>query len=609
MSFVALRRVDIPVEQTWNLEDIFPTKDAWEQELTAVDATLPSLRDCTQNVGRSATQLLAYLHARDAVRDRVARLQSYASYLVYEDSTNPNSQAMSGRAKALGVRFAQVLTEVRNQLLELPDGVLEQFLTEETGLSEYRWYIERLIQAKPHRLSSEAELALAAVGGSLFAPERIYETFTAGDIKFEPVLDGDGKEFSVSLWSYFTQVETSPDSTLRRNAFHSLTSGLRPYQHGLGSVFATEIERNVAMAKLRGYSSTAEMLLNDSSEFAQADHAPITVFEQALDIIQTELAPHMRRYARLRKRVLGLDKLYYCDVKAPLDVTFNPKVTFAEAGQIITDAVAVLGDEYQEKMRKACFERWVYQGDNIGRGMIAFGDAVPGVHGYSFYPWGGNFYDVPLLGHELGHAVHLDFANETQRASNQMPAMLFIEAPSTLNEHLIVRHLRDTRNDPKLHRWLDMYLMMSYHHNFVTHILEAELLRRLYRMAENGQSLSSGLITETKGQVLSDFWGDTVEIDEGAKLTWMRQPHYYSGLYPYTYSVGLTASTVIAKRIATEGQEAGKAWVEVLKMGGNRSAFDLFKAAGLDMSAADVYRDAVAYVGQLVDKLEASFQD
>jgi oligoendopeptidase F len=315
----------------------------------------------------------------------------------------------------------------------------------------------------------------------------------------------------------------------------------------------------------------------------------------------------MQRYARLRKKQLGLDTLLFSDVKAPLDPEFDPPISYKEAGEIITEAVGVLGSEYQNQMRKAFSERWVYRGDNIGRRMIAFGGGVHGVHGYSFYPWGGNLFDMLLLSHELGHTIHYTLSAQNQRFINNSQSMLFVESPSTLVEHLVVNYLQKERSDPRLNRWLNMYLMMSYHHNCATHVLEAELLRRLYKMVENKEPLTTSNISETKGKILSEFWGETVEIDEGAKLTWMRQPHYYMGLYPFTYSIGMSAATIIAQRIKIEGKGIGEQWTEVLKQGGNIKGLDLYKMVDLDMSTTSIIKQTITHVGTIVDHLEKSF--
>jgi oligoendopeptidase F len=603
-----LHRNDVPIHETWNLDDIFPSVDAWQAEVEYLARDFKALgrTGWSLNPDTDAQALLDCLKRRDELSGRMSRVSSYASMRYTEDSTDSGNQMMMGRASILWTDANEVFTSLRTEIIGLPAGAVERFLDEEPAMAPFRNYVQGIMAIARYQLHPDAEAALATVSDTLSIPDALYNTITSADLKFRPVLDKDGKEVPISLFSYMTQIETSPDTTLRRNAYQSLVEGLTPYQHGLAGTLGGHVRANVSLAKLRGYPSVFDMLLTESQGF-DADRVPVAVFDQVLDIIQKELAPHMQRYARLRKRVLGLDKLLFSDVKAPLDVEFDPHVTFDEAGDIITGAVGVLGDEYQATMRKAFTDRWVYRGNNAGKGMIAYATGVPGAHGYVFYPWGGNLFDVVLLGHELGHAVHIDFALRYQPPTNMFSSSFYIESPSTFTEHLIVQHLRKTSDDPALHRWTNMYLMMSYHHNFVTHVLEAELLRRLYRLAEAGSPLTTAIISATKADILASFWGDTIDLDEGSSLTWMRQPHYYMGLYPYTYAVGMAASTVLAQRIQTEGKTLGAQWVEVLKQGGSKTSLDLFPMVDIDMASPEVIRQAVAHVGSIVDELERSF--
>ena len=126
------------------------------------------------------------------------------------------------------------------------------------------------------------------------------------------------------------------------------------------------------------------------------------------------------------------------------------------------------------------------------------------------------------------------------------------------------------------------------------------------RFGDNGP-MNLAPARERTGDILSAFWGDTVEIDEGARMTWMRQPHYYMGLYPYTYSVGLVASTAMARLVQDEGQPAVERWLNVLKAGGTMKPLELMQAAGIDMRSPAPIHDAVAYVGSLIDELELAF--
>lgn len=178
-----------------------------------------------------------------------------------------------------------------------------------------------------------------------------------------------------------------------------------------------------------------------------------------------------------------------------------------------------------------------------------------------------------------------------------------------MNELILGNHLLNETNDPQMKRWVILQFLGTYYHNFVTHLLEGEFQRRVYELAGAGEPLTATTLRLTKNQVLEGFWGDSVQLDEGAGRTWMRQPHYYMGLYPYTYSAGLTASTAAYKQFEEEGQPAIDRWLDMLKAGGTKSALDLFADAGVDMSNPDTIRTAVNYVGDLITQLEESYAE
>lgn len=266
-----------------------------------------------------------------------------------------------------------------------------------------------------------------------------------------------------------------------------------------------------------------------------------------------------------------------------------------------------MGPEYTEIVQKGLTERWVDLADNVGKSTGAFCASPYGSHPFILITWTDTMRGAFVLAHELGHAGHFYLANKYQRIMNTRPSTYFVEAPSTLNELLLGQHLMAGTEDKRMKRWVILQLLGTYYHNFVTHLLEGEYQRRVYTLAERGVPLTAKTLSDQKGETLAEFWGDSVELDEKAALTWMRQPHYYMGLYPYTYSAGLTASTAMAQSIQEEGQPAVDRWLDVLKAGGTKKPLELLKSAGIDMSKPDAIRKAVSYVGTLVDELENSY--
>ncbi|HSW10662.1 MAG TPA: oligoendopeptidase F [Bacillota bacterium] len=595
-----LARGEVPVEETWNLDDLFPSVNAWEAELAAVEAAVPGVTAFRGKLTGGPGVLLACLEAAEALEVRLMRVATYARLQFAEDGTSPANQAAAGRVGAVAAKTSAELSFVSSEILELPEGTIERYLAQEPKLASFRRILEDLLELKPHRLTSETEAALAALGEVLSAPYNVYSRSKSADMEFDPFEAAAGDSLPNSFALYESQYEQANDAGVRRRAFASFVRGLKRYQNTFAATFSTEIGKNVVLARLRRHETATHLLLH-------SQQVPIETYSSILDTIQAELAPHMRRLARLRQRVLGLDKLYYCDIKAPLTPEDGEAIGFDAASRMVLESLAVLGPEYGEIMRAAFENRWIDRSDNIGKSTGAFCASPYGAHSYILMTWTGTMRCVFTLAHELGHAGHFTLAMRNQRAANTRPSMFFVEGPSTMNEVILGNHILARSDDRRVRRQVILQLLGTFHHNFVTHLLEGELQRRIYALAEKGIPVTAKLLSETKGKILEAFWGNTVEVDEGARLTWMRQPHYYMGLYPYTYAAGLTAAVAVNQRMRQEGPPAVDRWLQALKAGGTLKPMALMQLAGVDMTGPGPIKAAVAYVGSLVDQLEASF--
>jgi len=595
-----LKRDQVAPETTWNLTDLFGTEAAWEAACVAVDQACTALDRYRGRLTSDAATLLGGLTDYESLQVALVRVVSFAHLRQAQDGSHPPYQASVARVSALEARVAAGTSFVDAGILDLSKSQLAEFRAAAPGLADFRTYLDVLLDQRPHRLGAEAEQTLAALGEVLDAPYMVYSRAKSGDLQFAPFRDEAGQVYANSVNGFESNFETHADVSVRREAWASFTQGLRSHHQTFAATFATEVSKNLALARLRRYPSTEDYLL-------QPHQIPRTVYTHILDIIQAELAPHFQRYARLRRRVLGLDRLLYCDTKAPLDPEFNPRVTYDQGCALILDALAVMGPDYQAFARRAMTERWVDRADNVGKSSGAFCASPYGVHPYILITWSDTMRNVFTLAHELGHGGHFGLAMRHQRYLNTRPAMPFIEAPSIMNEMLLAQHILSQSHEARLRRSVIMQVLGTYQHNFVTHLLEAELQRRVYARAEAGGAITAAMLDATKGEILARFWGDSLELDDGARMTWMRQPHYYMGLYPYTYAVGLVASTAMSLRIQAEGAPAVARWLEVLKAGGTRTPLELMDLAGVDMASTQPIHDAVAYVGRLVDELERSF--
>jgi oligoendopeptidase F len=615
-----LPRARVPVEETWDLGHIFPSSEAWEAERAALESAIEALESYAGRLGQGAETLLAFLRDRDAMLDRIGRVAAYARLSASVDGVSAEAQAMSALADALEARLAAALAFVPGELTSLPEEVLERRRAEEPALAPYFHQIESVLARRGHLLAPEAERALAALGEALDVPYTIWGRVTTSDLACAPIRDagaagaaGSGDEAPVTIGRWFALYALSPDRRVRREAYASLAAGLDRHKNTLATALATHVRRNVTVARLRGYGSAVEMIL-------APQRVPEPVYRNVLATVHDEIQPHVHRLIALRRRVLGLDRVYHYDLRAPLDPGYERPTTFEEAGRLIRDGLAALGPEYGAMLEEAIASRWVDRVDNAGKRSGAFCSSVYGVHPYVFMVWGGGLRSAFTLAHELGHAGHGYLSGGSQIVSNAHNSgiarftgagnpLFFVEAPSTTNELLLGRHLLDATDDARLRRHLIEGFLGTFTHNMVTHLLEAHFEQRLYDLAEADQPITTQAVMAVQEAVFERFFGEAVATDLGARLYWMQQPHFYvsGSLYPYTYSAGLACGVNVAEAIRQEGEPAVERWLATLRLGSTLSPVDLAAHAGVDMTGPEPLRRAVAFFGRLIDELERSY--
>jgi oligoendopeptidase F len=594
------RRDQVPLDQTWDLGDLYTTGDGWSADLQRMSDDIAAVTAYRGRLGTGAAVLLGCLQARDTLRERLDRVAAYAQLNLATDGTSSYNQALAAQVRALSAIAESAQAFLSTELAALPPSVLDEYLAAEPGLATYRLQIEDIVRLRDHILSAETEEAIAALGEALTLPHTIWQLATAVDLRCAPVRDAAGREVPVSIAAYVFGLSQAPDRELRRAAYSSLAAGLTRHSATLSSTLAAHITRNVTLARLRHYASATEMLLD-------AQQVPEAVYHSVLDVVHDAIAPHVHRLIRLRQRLLSLERVYRYDLDAPLNPDDEPILTFADSARVIQEGLRPLGDEYGEVLAAAFRERWIDRADNLGKRSGAFCRTVFGRHSFVFTTWRDTWRSAFVLAHELGHAGHGMLGGRSQVISNARPKMFAIEAPSTANEMLLGQHILATTADPSVRRRVILQLIGTFLHNMVTHLLEGHFERRLYALADEGCPLTLATIMDVQEEVFERFYAGMVTLDEGARLYWAQQPHFYMNLYPYTYAAGLACGVAAAEAVRTEGQPAVERWLRMLRAGGTLPPLDLMRLAGVDLADAETLRSAVAYFGTLVDELEQSF--
>ena len=586
-------RKDVPVELTWDLSLIFPEeKDMWET-LDKTKKDVAKFVDTYKGKLNTAENIVSCLDDREVIIQSVVRLWSYSGLAQEADYTDNDIRERNEKVGDEVTRMETDTAFVDSEILMAPDSVLEDAIRLAKGC---RIYLQDLLARKAHMLSPETERALAALGRSLSVPYTIYNTMKLADISFEP-FTVDGKEYPLGYSMYEDDYELEADTKVRRAAFRAFYDTLEKYKHTTAAAYNANVTYDKTMSELRGFKDVFDSLLFEQKVTRE-------MYDRQIDVITERLAPHMRRYARLLAKKHGLDRMTFADLKIAVDPEYDPRVTIEESHKYIREGLSILGDDYVDMIDRAYSERWVDFARNIGKSTGGFCSDVYRQNSYILLTWNERMSDVFTLAHELGHAGQSLIGDASQSFYDCDPSVYLVEAPSTMNELLLANHLLNTSEDKRFRRWvLSSMVSNTYYHNFVTHLREAWYQREVYKIIDEGGSVNADILSDLFRKNLELFWGDDVEITKGAELTWMRQPHYYMGLYSYTYSAGLTVATQAMLRIREEGQTAVDDWKRFLAAGATKDPAGLALIAGCDISTDRPLNATIDYIGSLIDEI------
>ena len=588
-------RKDVPVSETWDLSLIFATEADFTAAVEKIKALAGTIENTYKNALTTPESIAECLALYEELEILLYQTTSYTSLAVSVDYTDTEAQKKDAKLSALAAEVESRLSFIESEIADAPEELIRAAM-DKTGRAKH--YLAEILREKPHRLSAETEKVLAALSPVFNAPYDIYHMTKLADMKFGS-FTVNGREYPLGYSLFEDEYEYEADTDVRRAAFRAFSDKLREYENTTAATYNTYLTQQRIMAKQRGFADMFEADLF-------TDHVTREMYDRQIDLITEKLAPAMRKYARLLGKKHGLDRVTFADLKLALDAEFDPRVTIGESREYVRSALAVLGPDYADMVDEAYDKRWIDFARNVGKETGGFCSSPYGCNSFILLSWNNRMSDVFTIAHELGHAGHFRLCNGAQSLFDTNVSGYLIEAPSTMNELLLAQDLLRKNPDKRFRRWvLSSLIGHTYYHNFVTHLREAWYQREAMNIVEQGGAVNAETLSGIFRKNLETFWGDAVELTEGCELTWMRQPHYYMGLYSYTYSAGLTLATQAALNIAAEGDTAVERWRAMLTAGSTRDPLGLAAIAGIDLSTPDALEHTIAYISGIIDEIAA----
>jgi len=584
-------REDIDDKYKWDLGKLFESDEEWEEAFETVLKEIEELEDYKGRVTESPETLLELLKLRENLKRTVADLNSYANKKYDQDTRKDQYQAMKSRVSTLSSQLSSSLSFIDPEIQEAGKDQINDLIKENEELEVYNHFFDNILRFKPHTRSQEVEEVLANLGDVLDAPDTAFKALMNADMEFPSVEKPNGESVEITQ-SNFTNLLKNSDREFRSKAHEEFYSQLNTVENTIATNFEKNIRRNVKMADIKNFDSARKASLFSSN-------IPVDVYDNLVETVEGNLDA-LHSHLELKKSVLGVDDLKPEDVYMPVADSESPEVSFEEAKEFVIEAVAPLGEDYQDAMKEGLNSGWVDVYENKGKRSGAYSSATYDSQPYILMNYQDDVSSMYTLAHELGHSMHSYYSKKNQPYIYSNYGIFVAEVASTVNEALLTRYLLENAEDKELKKHALSHYLENFRNTLFRQAMFADFEKKVHEKVENGEALTSDSLAEQYG-ALKEKYHKPVEIDDYIKTEWMRIPHFYYNFYVYQYSTGISAAETLVEKILSEGPED---YIEFLSTGSREYPVEAFKIAGVDMESPEAVETAIERYREHVEKAE-----
>ncbi|MCP3942642.1 MAG: oligoendopeptidase F [Desulfobacteraceae bacterium] len=589
-------RQDITKKDCWDLTSLFSSKKDWETLYKKLESRIPDYEQFKDQLHKSYECFKRCLDFDHGIIRDLEKIYTYAHLKNDEDKTNAPANELFQRAMNLHTRICDSASFIIPQIQAIPKKTMAAFLTQDS-ISDYRFYLEQIIRNNPHTRSVEVEQILAMAGESLTAPQQIFGQLNNADLDFGSLTDPQ-KQTQPLTHGNFILFLNHKDRNFRKKVFTQYYGVYESHKHTIAAALAGSVKKDLFYAKVKQFPDSRQAALFKNNIGS-------CVYDNLILNVKKDLSP-LYSYLDFRKKSLGLDKLHIYDTYVPIinDIKFH--MSYEEAVSTCIKALAPLGEEYCKVLEKGLTQGWVDRYENKGKCSGAYSSGCYDSSPYILLNYEEKSIDsLFTLIHEAGHSMHSYYSRKHQPYASHDYTIFVAEVASTLNENLLGQYLlKKYEDDPRMKAYILNREIENIRATFFRQTMFAEFENHIHGLATRNKALTLETMTKKYRQLLEDYFGDHMVIDEPLCLECLRIPHFYSAFYVYQYATGISAALAISKKIQTLGQTAVDEYLSFLKLGGSMFPIDELKTAGVDMSSPAPILETISYFGTLVNNLE-----
>lgn len=590
-----LTRAEAPAKYKWQLTEIYASKAAFEADLKKVKTELLPKFAAYKGKLKNPTDFKALMKLDEEAGRLVFKAYVYANFTADLDTTSDLGTELVDLAMATYGAYAEASAFVAPELSAMNPEDFNKLLND-SSLSDYKRYLEKIKLSKDHSLSDKEEALLAQLTEINGAPDAMFDKITVADYQYPVIKDSKGKSITLTDAKY-DEIMRTGDRALRKAAYDATVNSYAAQINALTQNYATQVKLDVFNAEVRNYPSALEASLS-------SEEIPKSIYDNLVKSVNANLS-YLHKYNAVKKNYFGLDKMYSYDTRLPIAGSVTYQLSLDEAVKVINKGLAPLGEQYLKDFNSGINGNWIdaYPDDNKAGGGYQWG--TYDTHPYILMNYDNSLDEALTVAHEMGHALNSKYSNEKQSYANADYPIFTAEVASTVNELLVMDYLIKNAKSDDEKLFLINKQIENIRGTIYSQVMYAEFEQSIHAMAEAGKPLSPEIMNSTWLNLVKKYNGPSLTVVDGAKYSWSRISHFYNAFYVYKYATSMSAAYSIVNQITgTDHDAATKRYLEFLASGGTKPPVETLKAAGVDMNSSEPVDSILKYFGSLVDEYE-----
>ncbi|MCB2290894.1 M3 family oligoendopeptidase [Clostridium sp. CS001] len=584
------------MDLTWNLDKLYTsfTSEKFKGDMELLNQRILYLNEWAEKNLKDTTnatfKIEEFLRLYNDYKTLYSSLSCYANLILSADSSNIEAMDILDEMDDIDASVIDTFVSFNKWLNYFNN--IDELIASSPYLIEHDFYLKELILQSKYLLSEAEEVLIAkmqSTGSKSW--QRLYMELVS-NIEMDIVIDDKSKKMSLSE---LRNMAYEKDASLRKTTYYAEEQACKSISDVSAACLNGISGEALTIYDMKGYESPLDKVLMVSRMDAETLNATVSAIKESL--------PMFHKYYQKKAEILGHKvSLPFYDIFAPIGDA-NSKISYLDARDLIVSSFKTFSEELATFARNAFDNRWIDAEPRAGKGNYGLCvDIFPIKESRILANFTGNFGDVGVLAHEIGHAYH-SYCLRDEKMLNTVYHTPIAETASifceTIVNNALINILPPSESISLLEKSISDagYYIVDF---YVRYLFE----NKLYERRRSGQ-LSVEELNKLMIECMSEAYGESVDVETIHPYMWMNKIGYYmvgEEYLNFPYSFGVLFSKGLYAEYIKKGEVFVLQYNNFLGATGKNNILDSAKMIDIDVHSIDFWRNSLNLIKKDIEE-------